>query len=496
MIRILRLVSFCCSLATLAGASEHAPAPAQSPAPTPAEAKANEPEATPAVAAPAHTAAPVPNKESEPATPVVDQAKSASAAAAAKEAEAGTPLAAPSEESQQSKTPTLNRVQRLTAEQSEIASLIRLGAAKTETGDLESASIAYRQLFARPLTVEQQRASLLGFARMLRKKGELTKAAAVYEKIIKDYIPDEDAPEIFLELGRTQRALGAYKSAINRFYSVINSTLKLPESGASRYRQLAKTAQFEIAETHFQAGAYQEASRFYSRLRLLDLAPVDRARAYFKSAYALFLAEDYNNAVTSLRAFLDQHPDDENVPESRYLLAISYRRLQRPLEALAEALELLRTERSRTSKDPKRWIYWQRKTGNQIANEFYDQGDIANALAVYTTLADISPEPIWHLPLVYQIGLCYERLGQTEQAITQFQSILDSARAPKGDDVARPDMTDLVRMAKWRLEQINWHQRTEQRLLVILPQQRTVQATPTPRHDASGNAAKTPTVVR
>ena len=366
-------------------------------------------------------------------------------------------------------------------EADEIDRLIKYTQVKADDGDFETALVAYRQLMARKLNPVQERSVLLGFARALRKKGDLTKAAAVYEKLLKDYPLEEDAPEIYLELGRTLRALGAYKSAISRFYNVINSTLKLPENGAVRYRQLAKTAQFEIAETHFQAANYQEASRFFSRLRLLDLAPSDRARAHFKSAYALFLADDHLNAVSSLRSFLEQNPDDENVPEAHYLLAISYRRLQRPMEALVEALELLRMEKTKTAKDPKRWAYWQRKTGNQIANEFYENGDSASALTIYETLAGLSAENAWKLPILYQIGLCNERLSQTDKAVANYQSILDNLRTEKGNEAARGDLSDLGRMANWRLSQISWQRDTQQRLQALVPQQRTAQAPSTPK---------------
>ena len=425
----------------------------------------------------------------EVGTPPPEAAPSAAPIASA---EAATVVAPPADTTPAS---GLRRPPEPTVEDA-IPGLIRKGLEKTAQGDYDGANSIFNQVFSLDATTAQHRAALLGFARALRKKNELTKAAAVYEKILKDYPLDEDAPDIYLELGRTQRALGAYRTAINRFYSVINSTLKLPEAGAARYRQLAKTAQFEIAETHFQAGEYQEASRFYSRLRLLDLAPADRARAHFKSAYSLFLAEDYLGAVGSLRDYLDQHPEDENVPEARYLLAVSYRRLHRPLEALVEALELLRTEKTRTAKDPKLWIYWQRKTGNQIANEFYEQGDSANALTIYLTLSELSPEPVWRLPIVYQIGLCYERLGEASEAIASYQTILDNVRAPKGDGSARPELADLARMAAWRLDQITWQQNTQQRLLLLLPQQRTAQITPAPHHDASGIAPAAPTALR
>ncbi|MFA5266245.1 MAG: tetratricopeptide repeat protein, partial [Opitutaceae bacterium] len=367
-----------------------------------------------------------------------------------------------------------------------------------DDGRLDMSLIAYQQLLSKQLNKTQQRIVLLGFARALRKKGDLTKAAAVYEKVLKDYPMDEDTPEIYLELGRTHRAMGAYKSAISRFYSVINSTIKLPEDGASRYRQLAKTAQFEIAETYFLSGNYTEASRFYSRLRLLDLAQADRAKAHFKAAYSLSLAGDYLGAVTAFRAYIDQNPDDENVPEAHYLLATSYRSLQRPLEALVEALDLLRMEKTRTAKDPKRWAYWQRKTGNQIANEFYEHGDFTHALTIYQTLSELYPEPSWRLPVIYQMGLCHERLAQMDQAILCYQSILDNLKSSKGDGTQQSDLSDLSQMASWRLSQIGWQHTTEQSLYLLLPQQHSSPPPPAtpPKNDASGNPPAAPTPVR
>jgi tetratricopeptide (TPR) repeat protein len=366
-----------------------------------------------------------------------------------------------------------------------------------DEGRYENALIAFRQLLPVRLNRVQQRTVLIGFARSLRKQGDLTKSVAVYEKVLKDYPVDSDTPELYLELGRSFRAMGAYKTAINRFYSVINSTIKLPEEGAAKYRQIARTAQFEIAETLFASGEYLEASRFYSRLRLLDLAPSDRAKAHFKSAYSLFLGEDFAGSIRMLGEFVRQYPDDENVPEAHYVLAMSYRRTQRPIEAMAEARDLLRMEKSRTSKDPKRWSYWQQKTGNQIANELYDQGDKANALVIYQALADLSNENAWRLPVLYQIGLCHERMAQMEQAIASYQGILDAVAAAKGD-AAKTEFADLTRMAEWRLGQIRWQHSTEMKLSLLLPAQlQTAKNKPNPAvHDTSGNPAPAPAALR
>jgi tetratricopeptide (TPR) repeat protein len=379
----------------------------------------------------------------------------------------------------------------------EVASLVRIGQAKIEQGDYVSSELAFRQVLAEKATPEQDHAALMGLARTYRKKTEFTKAAAVYETLIKQIPDDPLLPIVYLELGRTLRALGAYKSAITRFYSVINSTLKLPDDNADNYRQLARTAQFEIAETYFQSGDYEQANRFFSRLKLLDLAPEDRARAHFKSVYALTLAGDHEKAVTGFRAYLDQNPNDENVPEARYLLATSLRQLGRYNESLAVALELLRAEKKYVQSDPRRWTYWQRKTGNQLANQFYEQGDFGSALVIYQNLAAISPEPAWRLPVVYQIGLCSERLRLFDRARECYQTIIDNAKSSAADGAHRQELVDLFEMADWRLKHLVWEQTTDNQLTAIFPNDRDRATTlPANDHDLNGSPAKPPAVVR
>jgi tetratricopeptide (TPR) repeat protein len=340
----------------------------------------------------------------------------------------------------------------------EAQGLINLGLSLTDRGDYDAAEIAYRRVMNGDAPIEHTKSALLGLARMHRKKSELTKAAAIYERYLKDYQGDDRIPDALLELGRTLRDMGAPRLAIARFYNVINSTLKLPSnSGFEHYQLLAKTAQFEVAETHFQSGDYVEANKFFSRLRMLDLAPGDRARAHFKAAYSLHLAGESEAAVTSLRTYIDQWADDEHVPEARHLLALTLRSLNRQQEALACTLELLRAEKTRSEADAKRWSYWQRRTGNQLANEFFQGGDILNALAIYHGLAALSEDTNWRIPVAYQIALCYERLSDSERAGKMYQSILDTSAA-KG---ASADVTDIARMASSRLAHMEWRNATD-----------------------------------
>ncbi|MEO6004654.1 MAG: tetratricopeptide repeat protein [Opitutus sp.] len=370
----------------------------------------------------------------------------------------------------------------------EAQGLVNLGMSLTDRSDYAAAEIAFRQILNGDAPAEHTKSALLGLARMHRKKGELTKAAAIYERYLKDYPADDRVPDALLELGRTLREMGAPRLAIARFYNVINSTLKLPaNSGFEHYQTLAKTAQFEVAETHFQTGDFVEANKFFSRLRMLDLAPADRARAHFKAAYSLHLAGDAEGAVTSLRGFVDQWPDDENVPEARHLLAISLRTVKRPQEALAATLDLLRAEKSRSGADAKRWTYWQRRTGNQLANEFFQNGDILNALAIYHGLEALSEESRWRIPVAYQIALCYERLNDADRAVKMYHAIMDTA----GENPP-PDVADIARMAAARLTYVEWRGTTDNQVTALFETTTGQVAPPAPKPATLNDADRSP----
>lgn len=377
---------------------------------------------------------------------------------------------------------------------------MQLGTSLTERGDFAAAEIAFRRIMNdRRFPDQEQRDALLGLARMYRKQGVFTKAAAVYEKFLKIHADDARVPDALLELGRSHRAMGAYKSAINRFYNVINSTLKLPPESYEHYQLLAKTAQFEIAETHFETGNFADAAKFFDRLRLLDLAPEDRARAHFKAAGSLLNAGELEPATAKLHQYLEAWPSDANVPEARYMLALTLRKLGRTEEALSITLALLRDEHNHAAANPKGWAYWQRRTGNQLANDFFQNGDTLSAVAIYESLTRLAPENNWRLPIIYQTGLCYERLRQSDRANKAYREIIETVgKLPEKESSA--ELSELSRMANWRIGQLEWSGQTERQLqqffsasLPTVTAQPTVSATPTdPAHDTHASAPAAP----
>ena len=144
-------------------------------------------------------------------------------------------------------------------------------------------------------------------------------------------------------------------------------------------------------------------------------------------------------------------------------------------DPFAATLDLLRTEKSRVAANPKRWAYWQLRTGNQLANDFFEAGDTLNAHAIYSGLLELSPEPNWRLPILYQIGLCYERLGVNERARASYQSIVDTAGANPPADLA-----ELTRMAAWRIEHLAWREKVGEQITTFFSSSSARQAATLP----------------
>ena len=181
--------------------------------------------------------------------------------------------------------------------------LLNTGTSFTDRGDFPAAESVFRQVLnGDGFSVAEQESALLGLARNYRKAGAPTKAAAIYEKFIKEFPNDDRLPDAILDLGRTYRSMGVNKLALNRFYSVINTTLKLPQKGFEHYQSLARTAEYEIAETYYENGDFELAGKYFSRLQLLDLAANDRARASFMAAHAQILADDLEGGSKSLHS--------------------------------------------------------------------------------------------------------------------------------------------------------------------------------------------------
>ena len=154
--------------------------------------------------------------------------------------------------------------------------------------------------------------------------------------------------------------------------------------------------------------------------------------------------------------------------ESHFLLANSYKRLKRPREAVAETLNLLRKNLINRKTDESLWFYWKKRTGNQLANEFYEQSDFLSALKIYQAMAPLNKDPEWQWPIIYQIGLCFERLWMLPKAREAYRLLVEEEEWENSQYDLNENLQTIKEMAIWRLGHIDWLSKTESGISSLL----------------------------
>ena len=177
-----------------------------------------------------------------------------------------------------------------------------------------------------------------------------------------------------------------------------------------------------------------------------------------------------------LRSYGTLYPQSPYVPEAHYLLALTYEQLGQDEESVKELLLLLREsdfnpemilnlEQGRAMRDRDEltirrlkgvWNFWKKKTGNYLANKFFEDSEYFNAYRIYSALREIDSSPSWQVPVLYQIALCEEKLGNYVQAMETYSSIEEYVNSEEARErMANNKYLNFVfGMAKWRREQL------------------------------------------
>ncbi len=379
----------------------------------------------------------------------------------------------------------------------EIRGLLTVARNAAERKAWADAEAAYHRVLTLAVPDAAKRDALLEMGRMFENTKAHAKAAMVYEGFLERFRDDPASADVSIRLGRACRELGAFESALQKFYNALHSSLRVTGDGAAKAQQkLALKAQFEIAETHFAKGDYAEAKRFFSRLLNLDMTTEDRELVQFRLASTIGLLGDPGEAAALARQFLTEHPDSGRTAEAYYLLAQSLQKLGRHDEAAKETLKLLKVEKPREKDASDRWRRWQMKTGTELASALYEKGDALNALAIYQRLAELDPQPQWRWPIVYQIGLCFERLRLTQRALEAYAFLvggeLPKTAATKG---LVADLPALQEMAQWKMDYLRWATDVDHSLSKVLkPDWKTAALQPLKFRDtAVSNVQASPT---
>ncbi len=302
---------------------------------------------------------------------------------------------------------------------------------------------------------ELKRPVLFELALVAQDDNELLKAEQIFSQYLRLYPDDLTAPEILLRQGLVYRQLGVNTLAVSKFYAVMSTALKLKLENMDYYKKLVLQAQIEIADTYYLEGNYGEASDYFSRLLKNPPPDLDQAQIEFKLIRSLSCLTNHVETVARAQVFLEIHAHSADVPEVRFLLATALKNLNRNQESMKQVLLLLQSEQENVQKNPEVWAYWQRRAGNEIAGQFFKEGDNLDALEIYLSLADLDHSPAWQVPVWYQTALVYEQLQQWPKATDLYGRILGRQKELT-DPAASPSLLSLFEMAQWRKDYIAW----------------------------------------
>ncbi|WCJ58462.1 tetratricopeptide repeat protein [Fontisphaera persica] len=306
---------------------------------------------------------------------------------------------------------------------------------------------------------EIKRPSLFELALVAQQEGQLGRAQQIFSQYVKRYHDDPAVPEILLRQGILYREMGVGALALSKFYAVLSSALSLRLDQFEYYQRLVLLAQTEIAETYFSRGQFAEAVEFYARLLRLDSPELNKERMHFRYLKCLSHLGQDEVLVPQAQDYLQKYAGSTDEAEVRFLLATSLKHLGRNREALQQVLALLEKQRRDAAKNPQNWAYWQQRTGNELANQLYQEGDYLNALEIYLSLLNLDASPRWQGPVLYQIGLVYEHMKQPERARDYYQQVL--ALSQKLNDAPSPGLKALIDMAQWRIQFLQWRAQAE-----------------------------------
>lgn len=305
---------------------------------------------------------------------------------------------------------------------------------------------------------EIRRLAMLELAYVAQDSGALSKAQLVLGEYVRRHPKDPSLPEVCLRQGLIYRQMGAHQQALAKFYQVMNHALSLKLDRFDYYQALVAKAQTEIADTFFLQGKYAESVEYFTRLLKLEAKSLDRATCHFKLVRSLAAMHAHDRLVGQAQSFVQLYPDNSDVAETRFLLADSLKKLGRNREAMQQVMFLLEAQQKQSGNHPELWAYWQQRTGNEIANELYKEGDYLSALEIYMGLAKVNTAATWQLPVWYQIGLVYERLKQPAKATEMYDAILKRQTEVRTDSPSQA-MLALLDMAQWRRNHIQWSDR-------------------------------------
>ena len=265
----------------------------------------------------------------------------------------------------------------------------RIGEEMEETEDLGSVDLYYDRAYALfdQLIRDYPGSSLVDESRFNRAmchygKGQLNRALDTLGELAEDFRDNELIHSIVYYTGMILTEKQAYEEARVEFRNVVSAGQ--PE--------LAPHAQFGIAQTYFAERKYEEAIEAYQKVTdtYPPTSPSDPeakpARdAHFYIGWAYEKLEKYDEAVIQLEEAIEKYPHNENTPNAQFFVAQIYY-AKNDNEGAVEAYRKVSDNPTFDYDTRRQAQYW-------IGNIYEKTGEINQAVAEYQKLLKEFPEP-------------------------------------------------------------------------------------------------------
>jgi tetratricopeptide (TPR) repeat protein len=346
------------------------------------------------------------------------------------------------------------------SKQADLEAMLNWGRQMKREKNAAAAESAFITLLEDTAPEAMQRTAMLELALLAQEGQQPGRAQQIYAQYLDRFPDDPSVAEVCLRQGLLYRQMGTPNLALAKFYAVMTTSLRLKLDRLDYYQRLVLQAQTEIAETFYLQGKFGEAAEYLGRLLKLENPQLNKPQVVYKMIRSLAAMNRHTEVVAQAESFLARYAEAAEVAEVRFLLADALKKLGRTREATQQVLVLLESQQTTATNRPNNWIYWQQRTGNEIANQLYKEGDYLNALTIYQQLAQLNDSAGWQLPVWYQMGLVYERLMQPGKAVELYDRILQHEK--ELDSAQRtPSLDTVLDMARWRKEQLQWQVKTE-----------------------------------
>lgn len=259
-----------------------------------------------------------------------------------------------------------------------------------------------------------------------RAGGHMERALQLLAEYVERYSRDPAVPEVLLRQGYLMRRLDLKEEAIEKFYLVLRSVPRIEGHNLAYSRRLVMMAQSAIADTCAELGRHAEAVELYGRMLQTKSEELEVETVRIKRLRSLKESSTDGIVERQAMAFLEDFPDSDYIPEARYFLAHALKQQKKrdaaleQFQLLLEAVDLASPERL------SRWMPWKLRVGNELANQFYLEGDYVSALTLYRSLTKSNADVQARQAFRYQEGLCEERLGQNDAALKTYQELMDA----------------------------------------------------------------------